>query len=264
MHTSIVPQIKFEDVELHPIVNPQFDFLLTNKEVAKGYGISESTLRSNKNNHADELVEGKHYIIDRSYRNTPKIMWTKRGIIRLGFFIKSERAKKFRDFIEDLTLAVIDNQPPKNCPADQFDSRIAGYKGMIARKNKEIERLRFELIQANEKLKEYEVVQPLRAAVLKEYKKQIETQKHQAIMLEHNLMDLAGSYARLKEELQGRAETLRFIADEMDKRIESVDYFLQNIYKLLPKAKDVADNASARHAKEMQWQNVELRHRKYT
>ena len=156
-------------------------------------------------------------------------------------------------------------QPPQNCPAaDNMSTRIAGYKGQLALKKKEIERLRFELIQANEKLKEYEVVQPLRAAVLKEYKKQIETQKHQAIMLEHNLMDLAGSYARLKEELKGRAETLRFIADEMEKRIESVDYFLESIYKLLPKAKDVADNASARHAKEMQWQNVELRHRKYT
>ncbi|EIQ01065.1 hypothetical protein OpiT1DRAFT_05632 [Opitutaceae bacterium TAV1] len=31
-------------------------------------------------------------------------LWTKRGVIRLGFFIKSERAKKFRNAAEDLTL----------------------------------------------------------------------------------------------------------------------------------------------------------------
>jgi len=31
-------------------------------------------------------------------------LWTKRGIVRLGFFIKSERAKLFRDWAEDFIL----------------------------------------------------------------------------------------------------------------------------------------------------------------
>ncbi len=31
-------------------------------------------------------------------------LWTKRGIIRLGFFIKSNRAKQFRDWAEDLII----------------------------------------------------------------------------------------------------------------------------------------------------------------
>lgn len=35
-------------------------------------------------------------------------MWTKRGIVRLGFFIKSERAKMFRDWAEDLVINKID------------------------------------------------------------------------------------------------------------------------------------------------------------
>lgn len=224
MRTSIVPQIKFEDVELHPVVNPQFDFLLTNKEVAKGYGISESTLRSNKNNHADELVEGKHYIIDRSYRNTPKIMWTKRGIIRLGFFIKSERAKKFRDFIEDLTLAVIDNQPPTGCLADQFDSRIAGYKGMLARKNKEIERLRFELIQVQEKVKELE-----------------KHSLHDKIFFDTNSIDLAGGIARHNIMLNAAADHLEMIAKDLRERASHTQYFLDNLLKFFPKAKDTVE-----------------------
>ena len=35
-------------------------------------------------------------------------MWTKRGIVRLGFFVKSERAKMFRDWAEDLVIDKID------------------------------------------------------------------------------------------------------------------------------------------------------------
>ena len=37
-----------------------------------------------------------------------QILWTKRGIVRLGFFIKSERAKMFRDWAEDLVVNKID------------------------------------------------------------------------------------------------------------------------------------------------------------
>ena len=32
------------------------------------------------------------------------VLWTKRGIVRLGFFIKSERARMFRDWAEDLVI----------------------------------------------------------------------------------------------------------------------------------------------------------------
>lgn len=33
------------------------------------------------------------------------MMWTKRGIVRLGFLLNSPRAKAFRDFAEDLVLS---------------------------------------------------------------------------------------------------------------------------------------------------------------
>ena len=69
--------ITFENIELHLQEDAHHDFLLTGKEVAKGYNVTESTIRSNKNNHKDELIEGKHFIIDKRYKNTPKILWTK-------------------------------------------------------------------------------------------------------------------------------------------------------------------------------------------
>lgn len=107
-------------VEIIP--NEKFEFLMTTNEVAKGFGIVASSLRSQKHEHRDELIEGKHFITGVGISNTPsndrcisgssfqstQILWTKRGIVRLGFFIKSERAKMFRDWAEDLIVNKID------------------------------------------------------------------------------------------------------------------------------------------------------------
>lgn len=53
----------------------------------------------------DELEEGKHFIEgvtdSHSSTNQKKTMWTKRGVIRLGFFIKTPMAKEFRDWAEE-------------------------------------------------------------------------------------------------------------------------------------------------------------------
>ena len=37
-----------------------------------------------------------------------QVFWTKRGIIRLGFFIKSKQAILFRDWAEDLIINVLE------------------------------------------------------------------------------------------------------------------------------------------------------------
>jgi prophage antirepressor-like protein len=100
----IMNTITFNDVELHLQTHPQHEFLLTNKEVALGYGITQSTLRSNLNNNKDELIEGKHWLrleVQTRGGKQSVIHWTKKGIVRLGFFIKSQKAKAFRDWAED-------------------------------------------------------------------------------------------------------------------------------------------------------------------
>lgn len=93
--------VKFDETELSLIENHEHEFLLSNKDVAKGYGVSIDTIRSHLSKNRDEFIEGKHFTVDKSYKNTRKIFWTKKGIVRLGFFIKSEDAKKFRDWAED-------------------------------------------------------------------------------------------------------------------------------------------------------------------
>ena len=97
-------------VAIYP--NYEHEFLLTTKEVAKGYDVTPYTIRQHKKWHKDELVEGKHFINSVSITHGAKkgsskgTMWTKRGIVRLGFFIKSERSKMFRDWAEDLIIKV--------------------------------------------------------------------------------------------------------------------------------------------------------------
>ncbi len=96
--------------------NHQHEFLLPTKEVALGYDVSPYTVRRHKQLQKTELIEGKHFLSNVQILNGAKggaskgTMWTKRGIVRLGFFIKSERAKLFRDWAEDLIIKVDEHQ----------------------------------------------------------------------------------------------------------------------------------------------------------
>jgi hypothetical protein len=85
---------------------------MTTKQVAEGYGISPITIRRHIMEYKEDLIEGKHYLKGVQIMNTlagsnlqpHQTFWTKRGIVRLGFFIKSERARLFRDWAEDLII----------------------------------------------------------------------------------------------------------------------------------------------------------------
>ncbi len=122
----------FKEVELEIIEDEIFEFLQTTKEVAKGYyGSSnkDSLVRKAKNNNSDEFAENKHFVYKLDDKNRKVIYWTKKGIVRLGFFIKSERAKKFRDWAEDYIV-----NPNKS----HHHHQILGYKSQLSQKNKRI------------------------------------------------------------------------------------------------------------------------------
>lgn len=95
------------------IQNPNYEFIMPVKDVALGYGVSAGNIRNQMFRNQDEFIEGKHYIKGVCLSNTlPNVQphavyWTKAGVIRLGFFIKSERAKLFRDWAENLILDII-------------------------------------------------------------------------------------------------------------------------------------------------------------
>lgn len=106
-----------ESLVVNIIPNASHSFLMSTRDVAIGYGINANTLRGHKSLHRDELIENKHYMDGVCFSNgndaTRKTtMWTKNGIIRLGFYIKSERAKLFRDWIEKLIIEHIEKKLP--------------------------------------------------------------------------------------------------------------------------------------------------------
>lgn len=113
MQKEIKMQVTAE-LAVNVIPNQNYDYVMTTKEVAHGYGVSPQNIREHQRVN-DDFVEGKHFVKGISFSDTlgknaqpHQIFWTKRGIVRLGFFIKSEQAKLFRDWAEDLIINVLE------------------------------------------------------------------------------------------------------------------------------------------------------------
>lgn len=129
--------IKFQDISLDVIPDAKHEWLLETALVADGYGITESALRKHKNRNSDDLVEGKHWVGQNvpiaNGGQKPKIFWTKKGVIRLGFFINSSKARQFRDWAEDLILKVLERPVDKIQTLEQHTKRevqITNSKGV--------------------------------------------------------------------------------------------------------------------------------------
>jgi phage antirepressor YoqD-like protein len=135
--------VKFENIELNVIENNVHEWLLDTAIVAKGYGVTENAINNHRVRKPDELVEGKHWItqqiVDPLQRVQNKVFWTKRGVVRLGFGMHGEIAKRFRDFAEDLVI----NPNNRNLP--NFQNPIEA-----ARAWADAEEARLRAIEANE------------------------------------------------------------------------------------------------------------------
>ena len=99
--------VKVNDVEIEVKPDVEHEWLLSTKDVAEGYGLTPNAINMAKARNSDELVEGKHFITTvTDCGSGKKTMWTKRGVVRLGFFIKTPMAKEFRDWAEDYIVSV--------------------------------------------------------------------------------------------------------------------------------------------------------------
>jgi len=110
-----------DDLTVTILPNPNHEFLMTTKEVAKGYDINESTLRVHLHRYKSDIIENKHFVKGVTICNTlnnitgiqpHQIFWTKAGIVRLAMFLTGDRAKLFRDWIEKLVLQYLENKMP--------------------------------------------------------------------------------------------------------------------------------------------------------
>ena len=134
---NLLPMVVTEGVTVNILPNEQYEFLMSTKEVAHGYGTSEYVIRQNKSTNPNEFIEGKHFVKGVSFSHTlanaqpHAIFWTKRGIVRLGFFIKSERARLFRDWAEELIINIAEqptlfSQPTqKQLPEKRRHNRLS-------------------------------------------------------------------------------------------------------------------------------------------
>jgi prophage antirepressor-like protein len=117
------------------------EFLLSSADVASGFGVSKSSIREHQRKNSKELHENKHFVKAVSFSDTlPKgiqphaIFWTKRGIVRLGFFIKSKRARLFRDWAEDLIINKVEQHSRFSRDAKRLKERyveLPEYKPLI-------------------------------------------------------------------------------------------------------------------------------------
>lgn len=151
--------------------NPQVEILnfqtFTTEYVAERYGTSVTNIRDHKREHADEIVEGIHFVVETNKFRKPVIKWTLRGIIKLGMFIRSNESKAFRIWAERELEKIILKQAQEYAQtrarnlalADKVNSleacaikdakdrqnQINGYKGQLAKHNAVIASLKNEL-----------------------------------------------------------------------------------------------------------------------
>jgi hypothetical protein len=154
---QLLIETQFEGLTICVRPDETHEWLMETKLVAEGYGVSEENIRQHKNKQRDELIENKHFISVSNTNANPRagiahvqIFWTKKGIVRLGFFIKSARAKLFRDWSEDLIVKELDkrNQPDR---IDQLEAKMHQYlDGMYQLVRKSILKLENDNAQTKE------------------------------------------------------------------------------------------------------------------
>ncbi|AQW81397.1 hypothetical protein CPIN17260_1108 [Campylobacter pinnipediorum subsp. pinnipediorum] len=145
----------------------------TTEQVANGYGVALTTIRNHKAEHSDEIAENIHFVYEVISTNGGKqemLKWTLRGIVKLGMFIRSKEAKKFRLWAEqELEKSILAELEKANeireknityvneisnlkayqmAQGKHHNYQVLGYKSQISQKNKEIVALKQELVKA--------------------------------------------------------------------------------------------------------------------
>jgi prophage antirepressor-like protein len=92
-------------------------FLMTTQDVAKGYNVTPALIQDCMHHHAIEFVANKHFL---SHSTEDGVMWTKRGVVRLGLFINGPKVRRsFWDMIEGLKLSAT----PESLDTFTFDDK---------------------------------------------------------------------------------------------------------------------------------------------
>lgn len=119
------------DLEIIPATNGK-EWAMTIEEVAKGYGTSRENIMMALKRHKDEIRDGTERGVTVCY--TPggpqeKTVLYKQGVIKLGFFIRSEQAKVFRQWATNL---VVDHMERTNTDLADVMSALSRFEGRFS------------------------------------------------------------------------------------------------------------------------------------
>jgi hypothetical protein len=101
--------------------HPKYGYLLSTLEVAKGYGLSREGLNKVFTRNPLDFQENTHYVkggticptLPNANIQPHATYWTKAGVIRFGFFVKTARGVAFRDLAEKILISGIDENQQK-------------------------------------------------------------------------------------------------------------------------------------------------------
>ena len=85
------------EIPLHLYIVEDDTWFFSDKQVAKIYGISPTTIKRHISRNRDVLIEGKHWFkkLGKLPRYFPHMrLWTKEGLIKLGNFVKTQEAEQ--------------------------------------------------------------------------------------------------------------------------------------------------------------------------
>ena len=108
MAERVITFVQYNDLELHPLLDARHEWFLSITEVAQAFDVDISTITAIKESKQSSLKEGRHYqyeeVLSGGIRSSRILLWSKKGILRLAYYLKSDAALKFLDFTEDLHL----------------------------------------------------------------------------------------------------------------------------------------------------------------
>jgi len=104
--------VEFNDIELHLLVDDKYQWLITLKELSLAFDVGLNVIIEIQSEHDSDLIEGKHFIFDSigsEYWNdsTKRLLWTKKGVMRLAFWLNNKRVIEAIDFFEELQFNIV-------------------------------------------------------------------------------------------------------------------------------------------------------------
>ncbi len=108
MAERIATFIQYNNLELHPLLDTKHEWFLSVSEVAQAFKVDINTILEIAASKESALIKGRHYqseeILSAGIRSSEVLLWSKKGILRLAYYLKSDAALEFLDFAEDLDL----------------------------------------------------------------------------------------------------------------------------------------------------------------